>query len=56
MKGEKISKSVVISAIAGLVILEITAMRMGINGRLYAYVIAIIAGLAGASLPQIKFR
>lgn len=42
---------VVMSGIAGLVILEVVALMNGINGTMYSLVIAAIAGLAGWALP-----
>lgn len=51
-KKKKIPKSVVISAIAGLVVLECAAMYFGIDGKLFALIVAVIAGLAGLALPS----
>lgn len=45
---------IVCTAIISLVGLEIVAMLHGINGKFFATILAIIAGLAGLSLPQIK--
>ena len=45
------ANSVVITAIIALVILECVALYMGINGTLFAMVVAIIAGLAGWRVP-----
>ena len=41
-------------AILALVGLEIAAMYYGINGKMFALICTIIAGLAGLALPQIK--
>jgi len=43
-------------AIAGLVILEITALIKGIDGMLFGTVIAVIAGLAGYTIKVVKER
>ena len=53
---EKVDKSIVITAIAGLVILECVALLSGINGTIFSIVIAAIAGLAGWSMPQLKVK
>ena len=47
-------KNIVICvAIAALVILETVALCKGINGALFAGVIAVIAGLAGYTIPSL---
>lgn len=56
MSKKKTPKSVLISAIAGLVILEIAAMHYGIDGKLFSLIVAVIAGLAGLSMPQLKIK
>lgn len=43
-------------AIACLTILELGAMHYGINGKMFTLILAVIAGLAGLSLPQIKLK
>ncbi|HEB47121.1 MAG TPA: hypothetical protein ENI22_01490 [Candidatus Pacearchaeota archaeon] len=52
MKTEKI----IITAILCLTLLEVVALLSGINGILLTSVIAIIAGLAGWSAPQLMWR
>lgn len=41
-----------IVAIAGLVVLELKALSLGINGVLFSAVIGAISGLGGYSLKQ----
>ena len=41
-------------AIIGLVILEVMALRHGIDGVLFSVVIALIAGLAGYSVRVVR--
>ncbi len=53
---QKVDKSVLIAAIAGLVVLEVAAMYKGINGTMFSIIVAAIAGLAGWSLPQLKVK
>ena len=48
---KKVDKSIVITAIIALVGLECVAMYNGFNGTMLKIIIAIIAGLAGWSLP-----
>ena len=48
--------SVVIAAIAGLVLLEIAALFNGINGTQFSIIIALIAGLAGWTIPFPKVK
>lgn len=40
-------------AIAGLVMLEVAALSVGINGQVFATVVAAIAGLGGYSLRPV---
>ncbi len=54
MANKKIDRWIVISAIIALVVLELAAISHGINGMLFAVIIAAIAGLAGWSAPQLK--
>ena len=51
---KKIDKSIIITAIIGIVILEAIALLMGYNGTILTVVIAIVAGLAGWVIPQPK--
>jgi len=44
--------AVIISAIAGLVVLECFAISNGINGTLLKIVIALVAGLGGYIIPS----
>lgn len=47
---------IVIGAIIALVILECFAMYKGLNGTMFSLIIALIAGLAGWSAPQLKTK
>ncbi len=47
---------IVIAAILGIAIIECFAIAHGINGTVMKISIGLIAGLAGLSLPQLKFR
>ncbi len=47
-------KSIIITAIICLTILEIVAMFNGINGTMRTIIFSMIAGLTGLSLPQLK--
>ena len=46
------SDKVIITAIIGLVIIQLAAMHYGINGTLRTTIAIIIAGLAGFALPS----
>ena len=46
---------IIMTAILGLVGLEVCAMYYGINGKLFSLITMAIAGLAGFAMPQIKF-
>jgi len=50
----KIDWRIVVAAILGLVIIECFAMLNGINGTFRMTVTAIIAGLAGWTIPRLK--
>ena len=52
----KVDKSIVLAAIAGLVVLEVAAMYNGINGKMFVIIVAAVAGLAGWSMPQLKLK
>lgn len=52
MTKTKIPRSVIITAICALVVLECAAMYNGMNGTMLAVVIAVIAGLAGWAIPS----
>ena len=49
-----ITEKIVICVVIGIVILEAYALSMGINGILLTTVIAVLAGLGGLVLPQLK--
>ena len=51
---EYIDWRIVIVAIIALTVLEIYALSQGINGILFTTIIAVIAGLAGWTLPQLR--
>lgn len=53
-KRKKVDWRIVIAAITSLTLLEGLAILNGIDGVLLTAVIAIIAGLAGWSLPQLR--
>jgi len=50
----KVDKSIVITAIVGLVIIETLAMYFGINGTLRTAIVAIIAAAAGLGIDTKK--
>lgn len=56
MMKQKVDKSIVLVAIAALAGLEIAAMATGVDGKFFLPVVAAIAGLAGWSMPQLKFK
>ena len=56
MAKKKIPTEVVVAAIAGLVVIECVAMYLGHNGLLRSTIVAVIAGLAGFTLPQLKLK
>ena len=56
MEKNKTDYRIVMMAIAGLVALELGAKFNGINGKMFSIVIALIAGLAGWYLPQLKVK
>ncbi len=51
---ENKKKSIVISAIVCLTLLELAALYKGINGSLFTIIVAVIAGLAGWVMPTPK--
>jgi len=51
-KKKPVDKSIVCTAIIGLVILECLALYTGHNGTILKFIIAIVAGLGGWSLPR----
>jgi len=50
------SKTVIITAIIALAFLEAVALMKGLNGTMFSVAVAIIAGLAGWSAPQLKVK
>ena len=52
----KLDKSIIIAAIAGITAVEIAALYNGINGVVLTAAVGVIAGLAGWTLPQLKFK
>jgi len=56
MKRKKVDHRIVMTAILGLVTLEVVALLTGVNGTLFTMIIAIIAGLAGWAAPTPKFK
>ena len=56
MNQEKIDKEVIIAVVAGIVILEGIALLKGLNGMLLTTVLAILAGIGGWSLPQLRTK
>ena len=53
---DKIDWKIVMTAIIALVILEIYALSQGVNGTLFSLIIAVIAGLAGWTMPQLRVK
>ena len=50
------TKTVVMTAIIGLVILEAIALFNGINGTLFSMIVAAVAGLGGYIIPSGKAK
>ncbi len=48
--------AVAVTAIVGLVLIELEALRMGINGAMLGATVAAIAGLGGFAAGKIKPR
>ena len=53
---KKIEKEVVIAVILGIVVLETIALLKGLDGVLLTTVLAILAGIGGWSLPQLRTK
>jgi hypothetical protein len=53
--GKTNKKSIILTSMGCITLLEIVALCNGINGILLTSVIAILAGLGGYVLPQPKF-
>ena len=49
-----IDKNIIITGIFCLTVLEIFALRNGINGTVFTIVVAIIAGAIGVTIPTPK--
>ena len=56
MEKNKTDYRIVMMAIAGIVALELGALFNGVNGTYFTIALAMIAGLAGWSMPQLKFK
>lgn len=56
MKKEKVDWKIVVTALFCMTVLEIYALSMGINGVLLTTVLALMAGIAGWSAPQLKMK
>ena len=52
----KTNYKVLIAAIAGITIMECVALYKGYNGYLLTTVLALVAGLAGWTMPQLKAK
>ena len=52
----KIDWRIVIGAIVGLTAIEICALLKGVDGTLMTIIVAVIAGLAGWTLPAPKIQ
>ena len=50
------TKTVVMTAIIGLVILEAIALFNGLNGTLFSIIVAAVAGLGGYVIPSGKAK
>ena len=48
-------KSIIITALISLTVIQLAAMHYGINGTMRAIIFAMIAGLTGLSMPQLKW-
>ena len=55
-KKKGIDFRIIISVVAAITIIECVALYTGHNGFILTTVIAILAGLAGLSLPQLKVK
>ena len=53
---EKTPQGVIVAAILGIVVLVGLGLMNGINGLLLTGAIAVIAGLAGWSAPQLRVK
>ena len=54
IKKKKIPISIVLTAIGCLTLLELMAIWKGIDGKLFALIVGMIAGLAGWIVPSPK--
>ncbi len=55
-KIKQIDWRIVITGLVCITGIEITALFMGINGVLLTTIVALIAGVIGVTLPQVKFK
>ena len=53
---KQIDRNIIMTAILAIVIIEGMAMYHGIDGYLLSIIIAIIAGLAGWTMPQLQLK
>lgn len=50
----RVDRNVLIAIVLGLVVIEISAMRYGINGGLRTLIVSILALMAGIAIPYQK--
>ena len=55
-KTKKLPKSVLITGLICITLIQMTAMYFGIDGTFRAICAALIAGILGIALPQIKLK
>jgi len=56
MKEKKVDWRIIMVGLVCLTAIQITCLIMGINGKVLAAVLMIIAGVCGWSAPQLKFK
>ena len=56
IKNGYVDKSVIISIVVAITVIEIVALLQGFNGILLTTVIAVLAALGGLTLPQLKVK
>ncbi len=56
MTKQKINKEIVITGLLCLTVLEIVALCNGIDGTLFSFVLVIIAGAIGITIPTPKIK
>lgn len=47
---------IIISIVAAITIIEVTALLNGFDGKLLTLVLMVLAGLGGLSLPQLNIK